>query len=81
MRSLLEKLSFSVLIVLFGFVGTTFGEADNISGSTDFVDGKYVIKGDGEDIWNTADAFRFVYKISIKMPFLIWCMRRNCMSA
>jgi hypothetical protein len=32
------------------------------SGSTEVTDGKYVIKADGEDIWDSADSFRFVYK-------------------
>jgi hypothetical protein len=36
--------------------------AVGISGSAGYADGIFYIEGDGDDIWGTADAFRFVYQ-------------------
>ncbi len=33
----------------------------NIKGETKYKDGAYIVKGSGNDIWDDADAFRFVY--------------------
>jgi len=37
------------------------GDAKNNPGSTEIKDGKYTVKGSGNDIWGQADGFRFAY--------------------
>jgi regulation of enolase protein 1 (concanavalin A-like superfamily) len=37
------------------------GDAADTPGSTQIENGTYTIKGDGHDIWDTADGFRFAY--------------------
>src|SRR5262249_46892876 len=42
--------------------GEDIGTAKDNPGSIDVTNGVYTIKGSGNDVWGTADGFRFTYK-------------------
>ncbi len=67
-KLLLLNLSILVLVLIAGYSAYAqelesldIGDAEATPGSYELVDGVYTIKGNGSDIWNNADGFRFAY--------------------
>ena len=67
-KLLLLDLSIVILVLIIGYSAYAqelesldIGDAANDPGSYELSNGVYTIKGNGSDIWNNADGFRFAY--------------------